>query len=100
MFFVHFSEPLSITCPSDLKVTAPDKTGATVTYQQPTATGGFQPFKSITCTPPSGSPFGISTEHAHSVTCTVTDAKSNVMSCTFSVQVYGKFQRYYVCSGH
>ena len=96
--FVRFSDPLSITCPSDLEVTAPDLTGATVTFQQPTTSGGYQP-SSITCDPSSGSLFRISTQHAYLVTCTVTDARSNKRTCSFSVQVYGKFQQYFVYSG-
>ena len=88
MLMYTFSEPLSITCPSDLEVTAPDQAGATVTYPQPTHTGGFQP-SSITCYPSSGSLFGIS-QNAHSVTCTVIDAQSNTKTCSFSIQVKGK----------
>ena len=91
MVIVKLSDQLSITCPSYMEITASEESGEIVTYQ-PTVSGGIPPYD-IVCAPKSGSKFGIA---GHSVTCTVTDAASNEKTCTFFVQVNGKFHKHFV----
>ena len=70
--------PCSIVCPSDVAVlVSPGANNATVTYAQPTVTGGCGV---VTCTPPSGSSFAVGTT---TVTCT----PQSGAACSFRVFV-------------
>jgi lysophospholipase L1-like esterase len=73
-----------ITCPeAPTPITSPTGQATTVQYGTPTVTGGA-PAVATSCTPPSGSQFPIGTT---GVTCSVTDARQRVDSCTFNVVV-------------
>jgi uncharacterized repeat protein (TIGR01451 family) len=72
----------SISCPANINVS----TGAgcaTVTFTTPTPTDNC-PGATAVCAPPSGTCFAIG---ATTVTCTATDASSNMSSCMFTVTV-------------
>ncbi|MGE3512815.1 MAG: HYR domain-containing protein, partial [Vicinamibacterales bacterium] len=75
-------EPPQIVCPAPQ--TGRSLTGgpAVVTFS-PTTTLGAEPVTTV-CTPPSGTSFAIGTT---AVTCTATDARQRVASCSFSVTV-------------
>lgn len=60
-------------------------TSATVTYTNPTATDNVDGAVSVSCTPASGSTFTIGST---TVTCSATDAASNLAQSTFVVGVY------------
>jgi len=60
--------------------------GTTVTYATPTVTDNEDPSPDISCTPASGSFFGVGQTR---VTCTATDAQGNVATKTFVVTVRG-----------
>jgi lysophospholipase L1-like esterase len=73
-----------ITCPdAPTPITSPTGQATTVQYGTPTVTGGA-PAVATSCTPPSGSQFPIGTT---AVTCSATDARQRVDSCTFNVVV-------------
>ena len=74
---------LSITCPGDVEVLAPDADATDVTFPLATVAGGAPPL-SLTCAPPSGSEFPVGTT---SVTCTVRDSEQRASSCQFRVSV-------------
>jgi X-Pro dipeptidyl-peptidase len=57
-----------------------------VTYATPTVTDNEDPSPDISCTPASGSTFGVGQTR---VTCTATDANGNVATKTFTVTVRG-----------
>jgi autotransporter-associated beta strand protein len=73
--------PISLTCSSNLTVTASSPGGAVVFYTS-TATGGCST-PNVVCNPPSGSTFPIGTS---SVTCTATDSCGST-NCSFTVTV-------------
>ena len=79
------ADPPQIACPAD--VTRRDVTALTqdVTYPAATATGGVTPV-SVTCTPPSGTTFGLGST---TVTCRARDAQGREAACTFRVTVSG-----------
>ncbi len=82
---VRDTEPPVIVCPSDIVVTnAHDAWTHTVTFS-PSASDNCPGVGKPTCSPPSGTEFGIGT---HAVTAWVLDAAGNSGSCTFSVTVY------------
>ncbi len=89
---VNDTQPPSITCPADVTTTADTMTGATVSYAAPAATDNC-PSVVTACAPASGSlfPIGVTT-----VTCTATDAASNVANCSFTVSVSTPFTNCYV----
>lgn len=74
---------LHIDCPPDMSVVSAQAEGIVVEYPAPTVTGNCPPF-TITCKPPSGNLFPLGNTV---VTCTATDAASNVVSCQFTVTV-------------
>jgi lysophospholipase L1-like esterase len=73
-----------IACPeAPAAVTSPNGQATAVQYGTPTVTGGA-PTVSVACAPPAGSMFPIGTT---AVTCTATDARQRVDSCSFNVIV-------------
>jgi len=74
--------PLSLTCPADITVTAPDANGAIVTFDV-TASGGCTT-PTIDSTMPSGSLFPVGTTI---VTNTASDTCGNSTNATFNVTV-------------
>lgn len=75
-------EPPQIVCPAPQ--TARSLTGGpTVVTFSPTTTLGAEPVSTV-CTPASGTSFAIGTT---AVTCTATDARQRVASCSFNVTV-------------
>ena len=80
----QFPNGPKITCPdAPAPVTSPTGQATAVQYGTPIVTGGA-PTVSIACTPPAGSMFPIGTT---AVTCTATDARQRVDSCSFTVVV-------------
>jgi lysophospholipase L1-like esterase len=73
---------LRISCPAPPTVSATGQT-AVVVYDAPTVTGGSAPV-SVSCSPPSGSPFPVGTS---TVTCAARDAQQRSESCGFAVTV-------------
>jgi N-acetylneuraminic acid mutarotase len=73
----------TLTLPVDLSVDATSPAGAIVTYVVSATDLASNPV-TVTCAPPSGSPFQIGTS---SVTCTATDAAGNIASGSFPVLV-------------
>jgi hypothetical protein len=72
--------PCMITCPTNITTTATaGACSAVVTYPAPTTTGTCG---TVTCTPASGSPFGVGTT---TVTCSATGAP--MPTCSFTVTV-------------
>ncbi len=74
---------ITLTCSSNITVTATGPSGAAVFYTS-TATGGCSPPPSLVCNPPSGSTFPIGTTI---VTCSASDACGQSATCTFQVTV-------------
>jgi len=74
---------LTITCPDDITIEAPDAGGAVVTYAAPVPAGGFAPV-TVTSVPLSGSlfPVGVTT-----VVCTASDGAGQTAECRFTVTV-------------
>jgi lysophospholipase L1-like esterase len=75
--------PFSMTCPTAPTAASPDGSPVTVTFSDPSVTGGTQPV-TTTCTPASGSQFSVGTTN---VTCQSTDAARRLANCSFSVSV-------------
>jgi lysophospholipase L1-like esterase len=73
---------LQISCPAPPPIAATGQT-AVVSYDAPAVTGGSAPV-SVSCSPPSGSPFPIGTS---TVTCTARDSRQHSDSCGFAVTV-------------
>lgn len=69
---------------SNITVTAPDLTGATVTFSLPSATDAADPSPNVSASPASGSFFAIG---IHTVTVTATDNAMNSSTKTFTVTV-------------
>jgi lysophospholipase L1-like esterase len=80
----QFPNGPKIACPdAPAPITSPTGQATPVQYGTPIVTGGA-PAVSIACTPPAGSMFPIGTT---AVTCTATDARQRIDSCSFSVVV-------------
>jgi len=75
--------PPTIICPSNIVVTSANCAPIDVVYQPPTATDNCG-LDSVTCTPPSGSPFPLGTTV---VTCCAVDKAGNTNCCSFKVTV-------------
>lgn len=78
---------LALTTPKNIIIAATGANGGTVSYTQPTATDeGATP--TVTCTPPSGSPFPIGTT---TVTCKASssDDTNSPVTTSFTVTVQG-----------
>lgn len=76
--------PVLANVPSDQTVEATGPDGATVTWQDPTATDDSDPAPSVSCSPASGSTFAIGDT---AVTCTASDASGNSSQASFTVSV-------------
>ncbi len=76
-------EPLQISVPADITVTATSPAGAVVFYTC-TASGGFNPPPTLLVNPPSGSTFPIGTT---TVTATASDAFGDTATGSFTVTV-------------
>ena len=91
---VDTTPPAMTSCPADITagVEAMSAAGATVTYAVPTATDNVDVSVAVTCTPPSGSVFGLG---ASTVSCDANDATGNRgKSCTFTVNVVEPFMQH------
>lgn len=71
---------ITLACPADIRLGSIGTPTAFVTYPAPTATGGTPPI-TVTCSPPSGSPFSLGTT---TVNCTGTD-HTRTAACSFNV---------------
>ena len=76
------AEP-TLACPNPVSASTTATTGIAVTYTAPTAEGGQSPV-TVTCTPESGTMFGIGQA---SVECTAEDSLARTASCSFPVTV-------------
>jgi uncharacterized repeat protein (TIGR01451 family) len=77
----------TLTLPADITTVATDPAGAVVTFDASALDGNLS--VPVTCTPPSGSTFSIttSTTPATTVTCSASDAAGNVANGSFLVTV-------------
>jgi hypothetical protein len=80
---VFDATPPALSVPTDLAADATSPEGAVVTYTV-SATDAVDPSPAVTCSPPSGSTFGLGDT---TVECTATDASGNSASATFAVHV-------------
>ncbi len=76
------AEP-TLACPNPVSASTTATTGIAVSYDTPTAEGGQSPV-TVTCTPKSGTMFGIGQA---SVECTAEDSLARTASCSFPVTV-------------
>jgi lysophospholipase L1-like esterase len=79
-------DPPSVSCPVSLSVTSLFATPMQVVYGSPTLVGGTRPVN-MSCSPESGATFPIGDT---TVTCTATDAKQRVSTCTLVVSVVAR----------
>jgi hypothetical protein len=80
---VRDSRPPVLTVPPDIQVEATGPSGAPVTFEV-TATDLVDPSPVVSCSPSSGSTFGIRTT---TVTCSATDSAGNNANASFGVTV-------------
>ena len=73
----------TLACPNPVSASSTATTGIAVSYDTPTAEGGQSPV-TVTCTPESGTMFGIGQA---SVECTAEDSLARTASCSFPVTV-------------
>ncbi len=73
----------TLACPNPVSASSTATTGIAVSYDTPTAEGGQSPV-TVTCTPESGTMFGIGQA---SVECTAEDSLARTASCSFTVTV-------------
>lgn len=78
-------DPITLTCPSDVRMEDVPGTSQNVTFNPPTAIGGAPPL-TITCTPASGSSFSIGDTP---VACSATDGVRNGV-CSFRVTLIAR----------
>jgi hypothetical protein len=71
----------------DITEEATNANGATVTYTKPTATDVVDGYRTVSCSPDSGSTFALGTTE---VTCTASDTRSNTSTAKFNVTVADK----------
>ena len=71
----------TIACPANVTVRGVPGGTQPVTYPAPTVAGGAAPVN-VTCTPGSGTPFGVGTT---AVSCNAVDAMSRPAQCSFTV---------------
>lgn len=72
-------------CPAPIVTNSAAGQPVRVTFAEPQVAGGVQPL-TVSCTPASGTDFPIGTT---TVACTITDARQQSTSCSFSVKVIG-----------
>jgi hypothetical protein len=75
--------PLSLTCSSNITLTAAPCSNSAVVFYSSSASGGCPP-ANVFCNPPSGSSFPLGTTM---VTCTASDSCGNSTNCSFNVTV-------------
>jgi len=78
-------EPITLTCPSDVRVENVPANPQVVTFNAPAATGGVPPL-TVTCTPGSGSSFQLGDTP---VACSATDGVRNAV-CSFKVTLVAR----------
>ena len=76
--------PVISGVPGNSTTEATSGSGAVVTFTNPTASDAVSGPTGVTCSPPSGSTFGITTT---TVTCSATDTHGNTSSASFNVKV-------------
>lgn len=76
-------DPPQITCPASVTQVSPNAQPVTLVFGTPSVINGAAPV-TTSCTPVSGSAFNLGTT---TVTCTATDARSRVATCTFPIVV-------------
>jgi hypothetical protein len=89
---VDIAAPVISGVSSDIIAEATGKNGAVVTYIQPTAIDNLDGVVSVTCTPASGSTFGVGTT---TVNCSATDAHGNTATGSFTVTVKYNFTGFF-----
>jgi lysophospholipase L1-like esterase len=77
------ADPPKISCPAPISLQSPLSQPISIVYGTPTATGGESPV-AVACVPSSGSIFPVGPT---TVTCTATDQRQRIDSCTFTVTV-------------
>lgn len=77
--------PPQIVCPADVRVREVAAASQSVSFEQPTTTGGTAPV-AVTCSPSSGSSFVLGTTP---VNCSASDAQARTVSCAFNVTLTG-----------
>jgi lysophospholipase L1-like esterase len=77
--------PTTATCPAPVTAQSTNLQPVRVTFADPRAFAAVQPV-SIACAPPSGDAFPVGST---TVSCTITDAKQQTFSCSFTVKVTG-----------
>ena len=73
------------SCPAPMTTQSANGQAVRVTFSDPRASGAVQPV-SVACSPASGDAFSPGTT---TVSCTITDAKPQTFSCSFTVKVVG-----------
>ena len=76
--------PVISGVPGNVTTEATSGSGAVVTFTNPTASDAVSGPAGVTCSPPSGSTFGITTT---TVSCSATDTHGNTSSASFNVKV-------------
>ena len=76
--------PPTFTVPPNINASATSSSGATVSYDQPTASDDFDGIVPVYCSPQSGSSFALGTTQ---VTCSATDSAANTTQKSFYVNV-------------
>ena len=72
-------------CPAPIVTNSAAGQPVRVTFNDPQAAGGIQPL-TVSCSPASGTAFSVGTT---TVACTISDARQQSFSCSFSVKVIG-----------
>ena len=75
------TNPPTVSCPADVTLAGVTGGAQTVTFPQPTTTGGAAPVN-VVCAPASGALFNVGTT---AVACTATDAMARQAQCAFAV---------------
>ena len=81
---VDTTGPVISGVPSNITTETTSGSGAVVTFTNPTASDAVSGPAGVTCSPPSGSTFAITTA---AVTCSATDTHGNTSSASFNVTV-------------
>jgi hypothetical protein len=82
---VSDTELPTVTTPDDITINATSPSGAVATYVVPSASDNA-PGVTVSCVPPPGTTFPIGPTE---VTCTATDASTNMATTTFTITVIG-----------
>ncbi len=82
---VDTTPPVFDTVPADIDVTTTDPAGLAVAFDVPTATDDQDAAPTVSCTPPSGSWFGVGST---TVSCSAVDEAGNAATTSFVVTVH------------